>query len=86
MCLITQFTSLDTSSMLLKRFPRSGFLNFGEQFKVWWALVGALVGQIQRLISSMHCATIKYVLLAAFSSAFQHGNLSGTAVVRQLTE
>jgi hypothetical protein len=23
--------------MLLKRFPRSGFFNFWEQVKVWWA-------------------------------------------------
>jgi hypothetical protein len=37
MCLITQVTPLDTSSMLLKRFPRSGFFKFWEQVKVWWA-------------------------------------------------
>jgi hypothetical protein len=33
MCLITQVTSLDTSSMLLKRFPRSGFFSFGNKSK-----------------------------------------------------
>jgi hypothetical protein len=33
MRLITQVTSLDTSSMLLKFFPRSGFLNFGNKSK-----------------------------------------------------
>jgi hypothetical protein len=32
-CLITQVTSLDTSSMLLKRFPRSGVFNFGNKSK-----------------------------------------------------
>jgi hypothetical protein len=31
MRLITQVTSLGTSSMLLKRFPRSGFFNFGNK-------------------------------------------------------
>jgi hypothetical protein len=30
---ITQVTSLDTSSMLRKRFPRSGFFNFGNKSK-----------------------------------------------------
>jgi hypothetical protein len=33
MCLITQVTSLDTSSVLLKRFPRSGCFNFGNKSK-----------------------------------------------------
>jgi hypothetical protein len=33
MHLITQVTSLDTSSMLLKHFPRSGFFNFGNKSK-----------------------------------------------------
>jgi hypothetical protein len=33
MRLITQVTSLDSSSMLLKRFPRSGFFNFGDKSK-----------------------------------------------------
>jgi hypothetical protein len=33
MRLITQVTSLDTSSMLLKCFPRSGFFNFGNKSK-----------------------------------------------------
>jgi hypothetical protein len=33
MRLITQVTSLDTSSMLLKRFPRSAFFNFGNKSK-----------------------------------------------------
>jgi hypothetical protein len=33
MHLITQVTSLDTSSMLLKRFPRRGFFNFGNKSK-----------------------------------------------------
>jgi hypothetical protein len=33
MRLITRFNSLDTSSMLLKRFPRSGFFNFGKRSK-----------------------------------------------------
>jgi hypothetical protein len=51
MRLITQVTSFDTSSMLLKCFPVSGFFNFGnksksgglsppevwKQIKVWWA-------------------------------------------------
>ena len=31
MRLITRVTSLDTSSLLLKRFPRSGFFNFGNK-------------------------------------------------------
>jgi hypothetical protein len=31
--LITRVTSLDTSSILLKRFPRSGFFNFGKKSK-----------------------------------------------------
>ena len=30
---ITRFTSLDTSSLFLKRFPRSGFFNFGNKSK-----------------------------------------------------
>jgi hypothetical protein len=34
MRLVTQVPSLDTSSMLLKRFPR---FQFREQVKVWWA-------------------------------------------------
>jgi hypothetical protein len=33
MSLITQVTSLDISSMFLKRFPRSGFFNFGNKSK-----------------------------------------------------
>jgi hypothetical protein len=33
MCLITQVTSLDTTSMLLKRFPQSGFFSFGNKSK-----------------------------------------------------
>jgi hypothetical protein len=33
MFLIIQVTSLDTSSMLLKRFPWSGFFNFGNKSK-----------------------------------------------------
>jgi hypothetical protein len=33
MHLITQVASLDTSSMLLKRFPQSGFFNFGNNSK-----------------------------------------------------
>jgi len=33
MRLITRVTSLDTSSMLLKRLPRSGFYNFGNMSK-----------------------------------------------------
>jgi hypothetical protein len=33
MRLITHVTLLDTSSMLLKRFPRSGFFNFGNKSK-----------------------------------------------------
>jgi hypothetical protein len=33
MRLITQVTSFNTSSMLLKRFPRSGFFNFGNDSK-----------------------------------------------------
>jgi hypothetical protein len=33
MRLITRVTSLDTSSMLLKCFPRSGFFNFGNKSK-----------------------------------------------------
>jgi len=33
MRLITRFTSLDTSSTLLKRFPRSGFFSFGNKSK-----------------------------------------------------
>jgi hypothetical protein len=39
MRLITEVTSLDTSLMLLKHFPRSGFFffQFWEQVEVWWA-------------------------------------------------
>jgi hypothetical protein len=33
MRLITQVASLETSSMLLKRFPRGGFFNFGNKSK-----------------------------------------------------
>jgi hypothetical protein len=33
MRLISQVTSSDTSSMLLKRFPRGGFFNFGNKSK-----------------------------------------------------
>ena len=33
MRLITRDTSLDTSLMLLKRFPQSGFFNFGNKSK-----------------------------------------------------
>jgi hypothetical protein len=33
MRLITQVTSLDTSSKLLKRFPQSGFFNIGNKSK-----------------------------------------------------
>jgi len=33
MRLITRVTSLDTFTMLLKRFPRSGFFNFGNKSK-----------------------------------------------------
>jgi hypothetical protein len=33
MRLITRVTSLDTSSMLRKRFPQSGFFNFGNKSK-----------------------------------------------------
>jgi hypothetical protein len=33
MPLITQVTSLDTSSMFLKSFPLSGFFNFGNNSK-----------------------------------------------------
>jgi len=33
MRLIIRVTSLDTSSMLLKRFPRGGFFSFGKQVK-----------------------------------------------------
>jgi len=43
MRLITRVTSLDTSSMLLKRFPRSGFFNFGNKSKaggLMWGLYG----------------------------------------------
>ena len=39
MRLITRVTSLDTSSMLLKRFPRSGFFNLGN--------IQSLVGSCQ---------------------------------------
>jgi hypothetical protein len=43
MCLITQVTSLDTSSMLVKHFPRSGFFNFGNKPKsggLWTCILG----------------------------------------------
>jgi hypothetical protein len=33
MRLITQVTALDSSSVLLKRFPRSGFFSFGNKSK-----------------------------------------------------
>jgi hypothetical protein len=34
-CLITQVTSLDTSSMLLKRFPRNGFFGTSQRLVDW---------------------------------------------------
>jgi hypothetical protein len=44
LCLITQVTSIDASSMLLKRFPRSGF--FGRSQSV--------VGSAHQLVGSAH--------------------------------
>jgi hypothetical protein len=43
MRLITRVTSLDTSSMLLSRFPWSGFFNFGNKSKSG-GLVSGLYG------------------------------------------
>jgi len=42
--LITRLTSLDTSSMLLKRFPRSGFFNFGNKSKAAGLMSGLYGG------------------------------------------
>jgi len=44
MRLITRVTSLDTSSVLLKRFPRSGFFNFGNKSKSGGLLSGLYGG------------------------------------------
>ena len=43
MRLITRVTSLDTSSTLLKRFPRSGFFNFGNK-SMFGGLMSGLYG------------------------------------------
>jgi len=40
MRLITQVTSLDTSSVLMKRFPRSGFFSFGNKSKAGGLMSG----------------------------------------------
>jgi len=40
MDLITRVTSLDTSSMFLKRFPRNSFFNFGKKSKVGGLMSG----------------------------------------------
>ena len=44
MRLITRVTSLDTSSMLLKHFPRSGFFNFGNKSKAGGLMSGLYGG------------------------------------------
>jgi len=44
MRLITPVTSLHTSSMLLKRFPRSGFFNFGNKSKAGGLMSGLYGG------------------------------------------
>jgi hypothetical protein len=44
MRLITRVTSLDTSSMLLKRFPRSGFFNFENKSKAGGLMSGLYGG------------------------------------------
>ena len=44
MRLITQVTSSDTSSMLLKRFPWSGFFNFGNKLKSGGLMSGLYSG------------------------------------------
>jgi len=42
--LITRATTLDTSSMLLKRFPRSGSFNFGNKSKAGGLMAGLYGG------------------------------------------
>jgi hypothetical protein len=59
MCLITRVTSLDTSSMLLKRFPRNGFDQFWEQVKVWWAHVRT-VRRVGKHLSSILFQNFRY--------------------------
>ena len=44
MRLITRVTSLDTSTLLLKRFPRSGFFNFGNKSKAGGLMSGLYGG------------------------------------------
>ena len=44
MRLITRVTSLDTSSVFLKRFPRSGFFNFGNKSKAVGLMSGLYGG------------------------------------------
>jgi len=44
MHLITRVTSLDTSSVLLKRFPRNGFFNFGNNSKASGLMSGMYSG------------------------------------------
>jgi len=44
MRLITQVTSLDISSMLLKPFPLSGFFNFGKKSKSGGLMSGLYSG------------------------------------------
>jgi len=44
MRLITRVTSLDTSSMLLHRFPRSGFFNYGNKSKAGGLMSGLYGG------------------------------------------
>jgi hypothetical protein len=55
MCLITQITSLDTSSMFLERFPRSGFFNFGNKSKS-----GGLSPRLAQTLD--HCAKPQWSL------------------------
>jgi hypothetical protein len=49
MRLITQVTSLDTSSMLLKRFPRIGFFIFGNKSKSGGLSPLCFITAVQRL-------------------------------------
>ena len=44
MRLITRVTSLDASSMLLKRFPRSGFFKFGNKSEAGGLMSGLYGG------------------------------------------
>jgi len=67
MRLITQVTSLDTSSVLLKRFPRSGFFNFGNKSKAGGLMSGLYGGW--RSICHQYFSKIPYTAPEAWGRA-----------------